>query len=562
MRHRKIIQVLLLIVFFVHQNSFSTPFRIVGVGDPLLEDYVFLIRSSEESVLSLTPPLSSDEIIRNLEKLSTINRSPAWQAAYRRILQALTEPPVLKDDVFGFSVHPHIAVEGRLRSNTNLDWLKQEKQNPALLMVPLEFFLANRFYARGDVILRNDPSFYNDDKAYGTNLPLDIQKLDANMPLKAFVSAGGPWWNVQLGRDRLSFGNGHTGNLAVSDSPDYYDFARLSLFTTNFKYSFLVTQMPLETADYFYATGFAPTDDTTLKETNQRYLYLHRWDLRLWKTLSIGISEGLMVGNSPLELRYVNPLSIYHSFFSWNDYEKWNQEGDMNGSLVSIDFEWALGGGIGLYGQAVMNQFATPYELEHWPEDNSPNGLGWLGGIEYNQDIAGWRSQFYLEAVYTDPYLYVLSSPFASFIWMRRLSELSSKKLRYTWIGYPEGRDLIQVSIGSNMYKVPFGFNWAISYLGRGEHSILWDWAKGEEAVQQHSPSGVAEYNYRISSELQWQITSALLFNLFGALQLVQNVDHQSGKIAFGGEIAISAKYILGAPKNSVRFLETPKQIL
>lgn len=230
------------------------------------------------------------------------------------------------------------------------------------------------------------------------------------------------------------------------------------------------------------------------------------------------------------------------------------KRGDMNGSLVSIDVEWAMGWGISFYGQAVMNQFATPYELEHWPEDNSPNGLGWLGGVEYNRDIAGYRSQFYLEAVYTDPYLYILSSPFASFIWMRRLSELTRKKLRYSWIGYPEGRDVIQVSLGSKVYKVPFGFNWVVSYLVRGEHSILWDWEKGSSAVQQHSPSGVGEHNWRISFEFQWQVMDSLSFNIFNACQWVLNVDHQSGVTAFGSEFAISAKYILGTTNNSVTY--------
>ncbi|MDR1072851.1 MAG: capsule assembly Wzi family protein [Treponema sp.] len=64
------------------------------------------------------------------------------------------------------------------------------------------------------------------------------------MPLRAFVAAGGAWWNFELGRDRLSYGLGRSGNMAVSDTPDYYDMARLSFFSPVFKYSLLVSQMP------------------------------------------------------------------------------------------------------------------------------------------------------------------------------------------------------------------------------------------------------------------------------------------------------------------------------
>ena len=548
MRHPTHYVVLFIAILVLSQPVSSAPLRMIGVGDPILEDYAFLIRTSEESVVSLTPPLSSEEILGNLRTLSVANRSPAWKAAYARIIRTLQENPILKDGALGVTVHPELAVEGRWRSNPDLDWVREEKQNPALLTLPLEFFFANTLYARADLIIRNDPLFYNDDSFYGTNLLIDVQELDLNMPLKAFIAAGGSWWSFQLGRDRLSFGTGHTGNLTISDTPDYYDFARLSLFSPNFKYSLLITQLPLETPDCFFASDFAPSPSSSpsvLTNTTQRFLYLHRWDLRLWKRLSLGISEGVMVGNSPLELRFLNPLTIYHSFFSWNDYTPWGEnKGDMNGSIVGLDAEWALGGGISLYGQAVMNQFATPYELEHWPEDNSPNGLGWLGGVEYEGAVAGWRSSFFLEGVYTDPYLYMLSSPFASFIWMRRLSELTSKQLRYSWIGYPEGRDVISITFGSTMFQDPVKIAWKAYYLNRGEHTIQWDWKKGADSVKEKTPTGISEQSWGFTTELGWNVIKPLTLTFFGALQWIKNWDHQNGDTTFGVECALSARYI------------------
>ncbi|MFQ3619799.1 MAG: hypothetical protein SNJ78_02530, partial [Spirochaetales bacterium] len=422
------------------------------------------------------------------------------------------------------------------------------KEIPAAFGLPLEFYFANSFYARGDLALRNDPFFYNTDSEYmGTNLVLKNERIDLNLPLRAFASVGGSFWLFQLGRDRLSFGSANSGNLTISDTPDYYDFARLSLFSYNFKYTFFVTQLPLETPSYFFKPGYdvrRTEGMQDISQTTQRYLYLHRFDVRLWEKLSLGLSEGVLVGNSPLELQYLNLFHIYHSLFSWREYPRWGQkEGDMTGSVFSLEVEWAWGGGFRFYGQMVMNQFATPYELQRWPEDNSPNGMGWLAGLEHNGDFQGWQSTLYVEGVYTDPYLYVLSSPFASFIWMRRLSELTSKPLRYSWIGHPEGRDTLLLLIGSMLKKEPLQIHTVFSFTARGEHGLLWDWETGKTAVEQTTPSGTAEQHWQLSTQIDWHVVPPITLTFYVAGAYIQNFQHVQNKTNRGGEAGVTARY-------------------
>lgn len=545
---QKVLTLTFLLVIFITTMLAASPFRMIEVNDPLLEDYTFIVRSSDESVLSFTPPLSRDEMVRSLQSISKAGRSQSWMAAYNRIQKALAVPPVFQENALGLTVHPELAVEGRWRSNVAMPWLREEASSPALITLPLEFFFANIFYARGDLIVRNDPSFYNTDQdQIGSNILSDIARIDLNIPLRSYISAGGPWWNIQLGRDKVSFGSGITGNLALSDTPDYYDFFRLSLFSTNFKYSFFITQLPLVTPAYFYADGFEALRGASFDATTQRYLYMHRWDIRLWKRVSIGISEGVLIGNSPLELRFLNPLTVYHSFFSWNDYPMWGTaQGDMAGSLASLDVEWALGGGISLYGQMVMNQYQTPYELENFGEAAAalPNGLGWLGGIQINHDIYGWRSLFYLEGVYTDPYVYTLSSPFASFIWMRRLSATVVKDLRYAWIGYPEGRDVIVVSMGAKVHKATVSYDFSIMYKNKGEHSLRWDWEKGLNAVAQKTPTGNPEQSLTVAGELQWSVIPPLSLVIGAAVCNYTQYQHVPGISLFGAEVYFNARYI------------------
>lgn len=80
---------------------------------------------------------------------------------------------------------------------------------------------------------------------FGTNVPMIppslIPDLDFNMPYRAFVATGGEHWSFQIGRDRLSWGAGQTGNLMVSDSFKYHTMARVTTFSDWFKYTFVTS---------------------------------------------------------------------------------------------------------------------------------------------------------------------------------------------------------------------------------------------------------------------------------------------------------------------------------
>jgi hypothetical protein len=168
-------------------------------------------------------------------------------------------------------------------------------------------------------------------------------------------------------------------------------------------------------------------------------------------------------------------LRTYHDTpFSWNDYPKdWGREnGDFVGSLFSLDIDWTIAPSIAFYGQVVVNQFTIPSEKGRL---NAPQAMGLLGGIEHTRAFGQWRAQFYGEAVYLMPYLYMNSSPFNSFIWMRRLTEWNGRPLQYRWIGHPEGRDTILFAIGAEFEKADLQFVMDAAYALQGEHTIQWD---------------------------------------------------------------------------------------
>jgi hypothetical protein len=287
----------------------------------------------------------------------------------------------------------------------------------------------------------------------------------------------------------------------------------------------------------------ALSDLPSLDKTTERNLYLHRIDFNLFDVISIGIMEGLMVGNSSLEIRYLSPLMIFHSLYSSWDYPLWGPEqGDLNGSLLSLEVNWNILKAVAVYGQFVMTEYATPYELEGWPDVQPPNGLGYLAGVRYSRSFGAWGSIFYGEFIYTDPYLYMNSSPFASFIWMRRLS-LDASRVRFEFIGYP--RDTVSLTLGAQFFKDDvLRITGECTYLSRGEHGVSWDWGKGPPYTGERTPSGTAENRIIASAAVLWKAFHGL--SLGGGITGIVSLDnnHVRGSDAFGGQVSFLASYV------------------
>jgi hypothetical protein len=543
--------IFLFLVFFssAPRGLFAIPFSMISPGDPLLDDVRLLVRESGASFLSFTPPLSRDEILRILDEIDPESLTQPLRELYDRTYGALNPPLLYAEGLFGLEAHVNLGPEIHFRTNTKIPFGKPDTESPLALAFPLTMYFADTVELTIAPSVSSDPLYYGEqDSPWGVNIPYEARRFDLNMPMRAYVAAGGGWWNFQLGRDKVSYGLGHTGNLALSASPDYYDFARLSLFSRNFKYSSFVGQMPLNLNDPQILseerrTAATEADPGELLHTTQRHLYHHRIDARFFHKLSLGISEALMVGNSAPELRYMSPLIVMHNAWPWRDYEEWGagEKGYMTGSLFSFDLDWAVIPSLALYGQFVLNEFSTPYEMKNHSEDQPPNGLGYLAGIEYTHVFRAWKTLVYGEFVYTDPYLYTLSSPFGSYIWMRRLSEIGSKPLRYKWIGHGEGRDMMLFALGASLAKTDLLLSADISLVNRGEHSIEWDWSQDDDALQERSPTGTVERRLTAGLGAVWRPLARLSLSGYAAGVLLFNAGHHPGADEAGLELYLSA---------------------
>ena len=560
---RKIQIIILLFFLFTVGNIFSQDaqrsalFDMILVGDPVLEDLRFLSLSSGRPFLSFSPPLAPAEIRNFLDTIDEELLSAPAREAFHRLRRRLTPQANLSTShgVFTAFFNINSTIKARTRFNSDVDEYPQNPNIAPFLAFPVRFFFADnlQFHIEPSVTMR--PTEYRLD-TFDLNIPTSYDTYEETMPLRAFAAAGGDWWNFQIGRDRLFWGTGRMGSLMFSDNSQQFTFARFSVFAPMFKYSLIVNQMPLRLSrsnlfdtnheDYREAWWSGPN----LTQSNQRYFYLHRIDFTLFNRVSIGIMEGVMVGNSSIELRYLTPLMLFHSLFSWEYYDRWDPpfEGErwrnhrygncVTGSIFSVEVNWHIARNLAVYGQFVMNEFATPGERRSDP-NQPPNALGYMLGIQFARSFNTWASIFFLEFIYTDPFMGILSSPFASFIQQNRYGQVYH-------IGFQ--RDTIALTLGADFFNSgTLNFSGKFSWIASGEHNkfnrVIWNWQRSPEASGETAPSGTAEHKFILSVGAGWRPLSWLALNTEITGIVAHNNNHVSGARALGGQTSFSVSF-------------------
>ncbi|MDR0539312.1 MAG: capsule assembly Wzi family protein, partial [Spirochaetaceae bacterium] len=356
-KHKKVPVICALLIILAAREVLASPFMMIASGDPALDDLRLVALEAGLTILSLTPPLSRDEIENILNITDSGSLSEAAAEAYARLESRLNPQPRFSEEGFALMANLILQFEAGIRSNSGIPWQGNGAMRPAALGLPIGayFFNAAEIFIAPEV--RLDPGFNETDGHFLTNVPYEAGRVDMFFPFRAYIAFGGKNWNFQIGRDALNFGTARRGNLLISDSPDYYEFGRLSFFSRHFKYTALVTHIPLFIEDDLYDTSTLPDD--ALTESLERYLYIHRFDVNLFDKLSLAFSEGLTVGNSPLSLRYLNPLMIMHNWTSGDEYPNWAGGRELNSSIFFVEANWTPIRHLHFYGQIVIDELTT-----------------------------------------------------------------------------------------------------------------------------------------------------------------------------------------------------------
>jgi len=415
----KKLRALLLILVLLQTGSLlfaENDQKLVRLGHDVYSALTALYLEQGLAPPSTSGPYSVAELREYLARIDRSTLSPAGLRAYAYVQTFLTHRVRASDDKgnLQFNTDPTVTIAGYAQTNPNAapsqepQWL----QRPPLVSIPLEVWLFNSFYAdiEPEILIDRFEAQLpagGSGTAYSfnpTNVPLSLAQVDFNIPYRAFMSLGGRHWNVDLGRFKLSWGNGAFGNLMLSPNSDFYDNVRFSTFWKNFKYTAVYISLPP------YWPGFTPpyptalpggwaSDQATTSGIPDPYkaFFGHRLEFRIGKRVTTAISEAVVFGGAYPQLSDFNPLMVFHNWFI-----PWRAKSLATAELSVNPFKWLV-----LYGQLAVFNFRNFEYSEYTSATTIPNALGYFGGAKGSFPLG----QGYLTAAFqwtkTDPWLYI-----------------------------------------------------------------------------------------------------------------------------------------------------------
>ncbi len=508
--------------------------KIYSLDSDLYEAIQMLYISQGLSLPSTTGPYSQAELSLMMEKVDARSLDSRLTWVYEYVQNALSLEPKIQGTGIGLSWGFEANLESYLHTNTTdfsgrENWIRGFKDQKPLINVALETWPSKNFYGYSEFSIGNMNTLKNTfgSTVFGANVPMVppsvMDDIDFNMPYRAFVAAGGDHWTFQLGRDRLNWGAGTTGNLSISDTFKYHNLARFTSFSDRFKYTFVTSFFPhpLHYFDgvYTYKTMTIKepvfNGDGTFKEfvdktvqvpvyyNNQTdgpllgtgqgdlqtglYMFMsHRLEGRLFKDkVGLALTESIMYQSEEnyFDLRFLNPAGIFHSYYIRSN----------SNSILSLELDYTPIKGLNLYVQGIVDEFSLPGEdVPSATVSNYPETFGFLGGAKGvlpMRDMVGHGS---LEIAYTDPYLYLRyaqnNTPSAgsydtyglNYVGViREFTNSSDTRYNPQFLGYTYGNDALVVNLNAGVKR--YG-KWAASanlfYMAHGTFDMFTVWSE------------------------------------------------------------------------------------
>ena len=505
-------------------------------------------------------PLTISQIKTLMNEVDYNSLSDAGRGHFNKLIQYFKEEAVTFDsDLIYFGLEPEVALESYYKSNSNIDWVYDRYHRNSLIESPFVFGSGDLFTVKMDLALRQNKgmAYHNDNYS---NVPLAQDQIDIHFPKYGYLAtekkiSDSSGIAFKFGIFDRNIGRTDTGSCIMSEYLTGCTNAQLEIYSPDYKYTLSATQFNVD-----------------------KYYYQHQLDFRLFKKFTFTILEGLLV-NAPMELRYLNPLIIYHGYAPWRDYDTKDDE-THTGSLMGLKAQFVPFSGLRFYGLFAMTQFQTSFELENFPNDVTPNGMCGQLGAEFVRPFRDGYLRFALEGYYAEPYMYIKESPDWTFVRTYQ-DNIGDYEIFYEWIGSPFGPDTISGELSAG-YNVPDKYSLDLIYLfmARGEmsgtavfDSIADYWGgtnindgfydtenrgqwcypdKGEkgqgftEAKRRQglvTPTGTPEYVNRISARLNYKFNKKLSVTVQPSFVFVFNTNHEEDKFNSGFEAAIAAKY-------------------
>ena len=484
---------LVLILFIASLQAFAAVSqKIFPVDSPVYQEIKDIYLATGHAMPSPTGPWSAAELSAMIDRIPFAEVPDYLKDSYSHVIAELGKNLNRDFDFMSLQfsantnveLYAHTNTDGQIRTDINgvtekvfterSAWSYDVVHSNPFLNLDFEFDVKDHFYFLMAIDIKNGFHFGTgwENEFGSTHLGSSILFLqnidgdhrlswDINIPLRSFASFGAAHWTVQIGRDRLNWGLGRTGNLAISDNLPYHDMARFTAFSKSFKYTFLVSSFPHESNFYNHYRGSGNTiGDKALISGIKLYL-AHRFEGRVIKDrLSFSITEAILYASETgtIDWRILNPISIYHNLYTPSN----------TNSTITGEIDFTPIKGLNIYAQLLVDDLAVVGESGGGPSKKGyPNAMGILAGTTYATSFKNGILKFNLEGAYLNPYTYLryLKSPAEAADESYGLSYVVATRtyvtgepvdtLKYDeyWLGYKHGPDSIVANLNVEWKK-------------------------------------------------------------------------------------------------------------
>ena len=518
----------MLVAVLLSQNLFAAQQKIYSVDSPEYETICDLYLATGHALPSSTGPWSESELSLMLDAINPDNLPPVLAHSYEWLQSRLKRNLPIQTNPFslGFSAdadiefYIHTNVDGTTRTDINdieektfvgrENWAYDLVHADPFLNLAVELDAKDSMYMYFALPLKTGfhsgtgweneigSTYVNSNIPGIQNMKYNLS-LDPNTPYRAFISFGSAFWNLQLGRDRLNWGHGRTGNLVISDNLPYHDMLKMSAFSTKFKFTFLVDSFINKNNFYNPYIGSITDDKNELQGIS---LYIaHRIEGRfLDDRLAVTLTEALKYSSDGgvIDLRILNPVYFYHNLYTTSD----------SNSTIALEVDYTPNNGLNFYVQAILDDFAIPGgENAAGPSSTGyPNALGYLAGATWMIPSGSGILTFNMEGACIDPYTYLryktdpdsASEPYGLDYIVSTRTYVSSSSADDSvvydeyFLGYRYGCDCIVANLNVE-WKQPqlFAISMNAFFMAHGTHDKWTRWATVGGSGDDWTSSGV-----------------------------------------------------------------------
>jgi hypothetical protein len=497
------------------------------------------VLSQEQRVLFFSGAMLTAAQMRGmLEEIEIDSLSPSGRALYEKLDAYLDGPSDLSFHSGALEVDIWAAVNGELyfKTNEKTGWIYDHTRRQPFFSAPMSISFSPYATLELDVNAeeQRDALLINDNYS---NF-LFWKSFNFNMPHRAYLSLGLPLrrssglqFKIGMGED--FFGRTHTGSVILSDVMTDITYAGLSFYSPLVSYSANIMELEVD-----------------------KYYYYHKLETRFFKRLSFSMFEGVLV-NAPLELRYLNPTMIFHSFHGYGDYEAPSDLDPSPGyknsrvsSFFAMKLELQFIRYWRFYGIWALNEMQTVGERKSDPGALRANSFGFQGGAEFSPPhslAGGGHWTFGVEAVYTYPFFYVMEGSDWSFY---KPADSQTGDLEF-WTGSPFGPDSAAASLWGGFSAPSWSLSLSFLFLAQGERSSTGifqgndyhPWRTQNRAeLNLVSPSGVPAYTWALGLSGAWSPREWLSLHISPGYKIIGNYGHVPGRVEQGFETALSLR--------------------